>query len=1316
MPSPQQAEQTRHGYTVAVACQGSFLEGLICLAVLVVVGLPCLALLLVARLGARIADLERRLRGFERALLELRFRAEHLPSAAVPPPSTAAQPPPIAPAAACAAEAHPLAPEEHPLAPEGPAPAQGEPARAAVAPAAAHAGPAPAHEFAAAAHEAAAAAPAGAARCDFDPDSAARLAPGAAPRPGAAAAPPAPVAVPPPSPTAGQPPFTGAAPPGSAGPPPFSAAAPSAAAGSPSSSAAASPGAVVGSPDAVAVEERIGARIITWIAALALFLAGAFLVKYTFDRGLLGPAARVLIGTAFGAALLAAGEWLRRRAPYVAQGLTAAGVADLFACFLAATNLYHLVSPAVGFSLLVGATALAIVLSLRQGPFVALLGLVGGFATPALIGAAEPRPGPLFGYLLLLELGLLLLTRRRGWWPLTALTMLGAFFWAALWLTRLQPGDTLFIGPFLLASSAALLASTWPARVVAAGPAGSRIAAGLGGALLGGLLLALLVGRAGYQPLDWAFLGVLGAGALLLARLDPRYLPLPAATAALSLALLVSWPLAAAAFDAARCGWTVLALGVLYGGGGYAALWGSRQPVFWAGLSGLSAVALLLTAYLVGAGPPPGWRWGWLALLLAGLAAAAALPLVRRRAQLSGGQQAAGLLVVAASAFLSMAVPLELAAEWFAVAFALEALALVALAGRLGWPLLHAPAAALAAATVAQLLLLLVSAPPVGPTPIWNIYLYAYGLPAAALAGAALLLQRQQALLLAEGCCGGALLATFLLVTLEVRHFFHPPGAAFSPLGLHELATLLCGWGVLGLAWLEYAARRPSEVQHAAGRLLLGFCALLALSGLLLVYNPLAQPVRLSPTPLWNDLLYLYGGPALLLGLAAWRTPRSEGPLHLAAGLLLLVALLMLEIRHFFHPLALDRSAVELLEAGSWNNALLLLAAGLLLAGGRRPAGRARAGLTAAGAARAADDRARAADDAARGAEDAARAADAGARGAGDAARDSVAAAPLGAGAARAAPAAAPAAFGARRIADAAAPASPGARRIADDAAPASARAGRIAEDAVSASAAAGGAADGSAAAAADSAPAAAAAATAARATGPGAAAGGGLPLGQPLPAELRKWLQVGRPTLAELRTWLRLAGRAVALGALGLLAVTLLLTHNPLLRPLHIGGPPLLNELLFNYGLPAGLLAWLGALLAGRGFADAALLLRSAALLLLLAQLSLEVRRAFRGPLLAGSPPVGAELLAYSAAWLGLGLALLAAALVTRAALLRWASLLLMLLAVGKVFLYDTANLRDLYRVFALLGLGLSLMLLAFCYQRFVFGSAARPRPAGLE
>ena len=47
--------------------------------------------------------------------------------------------------------------------------------------------------------------------------------------------------------------------------------------------------------------------------------------------------------------------------------------------------------------------------------FIAVLGLLGGFATPILLSTGENQPIPLFAYLLLLNVGLAWVAYRRGW-------------------------------------------------------------------------------------------------------------------------------------------------------------------------------------------------------------------------------------------------------------------------------------------------------------------------------------------------------------------------------------------------------------------------------------------------------------------------------------------------------------------------------------------------------------------------------------------------------------------------------------------------------------------------------------------------------------------------------------------------------------------------------------------------------------------------------------------------------------------------------------------------------------------------------------
>ena len=189
----------------------------------------------------------------------------------------------------------------------------------------------------------------------------------------------------------------------------------------------------------IALEERLGSRIFVWIGGLALALAGAFLVKYSIEQGWLDAKMRCLLGGLLGAALLAGGESMRGRSQQIAQSLSAAGVAVLYAVLLAAIALYHLIEPAPGFLIVAGLTAFAIGLAMRQGPFVGLLGLAGGFVTPAIVRTEEPNALGLFAFLLAMQIGTQVLVRRRGWWWLAPIAVAGGLIWVCLWLIEGSP-------------------------------------------------------------------------------------------------------------------------------------------------------------------------------------------------------------------------------------------------------------------------------------------------------------------------------------------------------------------------------------------------------------------------------------------------------------------------------------------------------------------------------------------------------------------------------------------------------------------------------------------------------------------------------------------------------------------------------------------------------------------------------------------------------------------------------------------------------------------------------------------------------------
>jgi uncharacterized membrane protein len=191
-------------------------------------------------------------------------------------------------------------------------------------------------------------------------------------------------------------------------------------------------------------------------------------------------------------------------------------------------------------------------------------------------------------------------------------------------------------------------------------------------------------------------------------------------------------------------------------------------------------------------------------------------------------------------------------------------------------------------------------------------------------------------------------------------------------------------------------------------------------------------------------------------------------------------------------------------------------------------------------------------------------------------------------------------------------------------------------------------------------------------------------------------------------------AAVVVALCGVGLLVTRLMLADNPLVMWVDVGALPILNWLFLAYIVPAILLAAFGRLGERLIGMPARAACGVAALLLGLTFVTLEVRHAFHGGVIwiggAFMPQMFGddEWYAYSAAWLVYGAALLAAGIRLRLQVLRWASLAVIALAVGKVFLFDMATLSGLWRALSFLGLGGSLIALGWAYQRFVFTRAA--------
>jgi hypothetical protein len=289
-------------------------------------------------------------------------------------------------------------------------------------------------------------------------------------------------------------------------------------------------------------EGLVGVKLFSWVAGVFLAIATILLLRYSVDHGYLTPPVRMTLGLLTGIGLLVLCELPRaRRYAVTANALGAAGIVALFSTFFAAYALWHLLGQAPTFLLMVLVTAVAVGLSIRHDAlYVALLGLVGGFAAPALLSSGEDHPLGLFGYLLLLNAGLAWVALRKGWPVLSALSLAFTTLYQWGWVFRfLDPAKLpLALGIFLVFPLLGLLA---PAAVRGRGETkegGDLFArAAVAGAclpLLFGLYLAAVPAYGARFGLLFGFLFVLRVGlAAVAAFRGPRPLHLAAAGASL---------------------------------------------------------------------------------------------------------------------------------------------------------------------------------------------------------------------------------------------------------------------------------------------------------------------------------------------------------------------------------------------------------------------------------------------------------------------------------------------------------------------------------------------------------------------------------------------------------------------------------------------------------------------------------------------------------------------------------------------------------------------------------------------------------------
>ena len=683
-------------------------------------------------------------------------------------------------------------------------------------------------------------------------------------------------------------------------------------------------------------EERIGTRWVVWIGGLTLALGGFFMVRYSIEAGLLGPGVRTMLGGLFALALLAAGEWTRRKESIstiealpianIPAILTAAGTAVAFATVYAAYALYGFLVPATAFILL-GLVALGtLAAALLHGPALAGLGVAGAFVTPILVSSDKPDFWALYIYLAIVTAAAFGLARARLWRWLAVTTIVFALLWT---FPCLQCGPSM-VGPhvFHVVAGFTLAALLVVCGLMFGPPADEgRVEPISSGSLAAYLLGATLIVLNSFHN-DTAMIafGLLVAGSLVVAWRTDAATGVVAAAAAFVFIVFAEWairgnpdmlvipggPLPGIGPNATDgsvslhlISAAIFAAG--FGAAGFLAQGRSSSPaipVIWSAAALFTPLALLVALYARIAQLDRSIPFAIVAVVLAAAYAAATESLIRREER-PGMPASIALFATGALAALALALTFALEKGWLTIALALMSLGTAWISMQRPIPFLRSLAAILAGIVVLRIGYeprIVGSA--VGTTPIFNWLLWGYGIPAASFWAGSIFLRRGGDDAPLRTVESAAILFTVLLAFMEIRHLVNNGDVYRQNAGLTEIALQVCVTLAMAIG-LERLRIRTGSIVHNAGAILLTvFAGLAAVFGLLMLETPILWPIDVGGEFI-NLLLLGYALPAVLALLLSYavarRRPVGYANTIAAGALILALTYVTFEIRRLYH-------------------------------------------------------------------------------------------------------------------------------------------------------------------------------------------------------------------------------------------------------------------------------------------------------------------------------------------------------------------------------------------------------------------------------
>ncbi|OQP56205.1 DUF2339 domain-containing protein [Niastella populi] len=163
-------------------------------------------------------------------------------------------------------------------------------------------------------------------------------------------------------------------------------------------------------------EEFVGKNVASKVGILVTIIGIFIGAKYAIDHDLVSPLVRVINGYVCGAALIGVAIWLKKKYEAYSSVLMGGGLAVLYFITFIAYSYYHMMPPGAAFGMMLVFTAGTVYAALLYDRvIIAHLALIGAYAIPFLLSDNSGRYAVFFGYIAIINTGILVVSLRKYW-------------------------------------------------------------------------------------------------------------------------------------------------------------------------------------------------------------------------------------------------------------------------------------------------------------------------------------------------------------------------------------------------------------------------------------------------------------------------------------------------------------------------------------------------------------------------------------------------------------------------------------------------------------------------------------------------------------------------------------------------------------------------------------------------------------------------------------------------------------------------------------------------------------------------------------